>query len=169
MVLVCACGGGSGSTSVQPPPGSNPTNPCLAQGSRALTPVPNGTVCGTDQVCQTGACVACADGAPCVPDTTACHKGRLSCGTTPACVDTGAIADDGTVCGVDEVCSGTSGCIGCVEGEICQTGGACYYQSRLSCAQGPICLNQLGNFPDGSTCVDRHGNQGTCESGQCLP
>jgi hypothetical protein len=160
-VVACACGGGGGGGSEQPPPPIE--NPCLAAGKAAL----DGTVCGTDLVCQGGACVACADGASCVPDAAPCHQGRLSCGATPSCADAGETAADGTVCGVDEVCSYGS-CVYCVEGQICQTGGPCYYQSRQTCSQGPYCLNQLGNFPDGSTCVDQ-GKVGTCLAGECIP
>jgi hypothetical protein len=160
-VVACACGGsGSGDGGVTPPPPEG--DACLQSGKKVV----NGTACGAGLVCQGGACVACVDGDPCVPDTATCHAGQLSCGPKTTCVDTGATADDGTTCAVDHVCS-YGACQHCVEGEICQTGGPCYYQSRMSCSQGPYCLNLLGNFPDGSTCVD-HGQIGTCESGECM-
>ncbi len=52
---------------------------CVEVGSAA-----NGKMCETDKVCSDGNCVACADGASCVP-TNACHEGTLSCAAgTPA-------------------------------------------------------------------------------------
>jgi hypothetical protein len=150
--VLCACGGAG--SSVEPPP--LPDNPCLTAGVAVL----DGTVCGVNQACRTGACVACVEGAPCVPRPVTCNQGHLACGPTPTCVDTGAGAADGTVCGVQEVCSNAS-CAPCVEGEVCMTGGPCYSQSRMSCAHGPMC-DQLTVFPDGTPC-----GGGTCQDGVC--
>lgn len=170
VTVACAglsgCAGGHDGAPTPPPP--NDADPCLVQGKLALVPVPDGTACGGARVCRAGACVACVEGAPCAPSEARCAQGRLGCGATPSCVAEAGSADDGTVCGADQVCSrGT--CVACVEGEVCQTGGPCYYHSRLSCAQGPMCLNQLGNFPDGATCQIRPGQLGTCLDGECLP
>ena len=77
------------------------------------------------------------------------------------------MAADGTVCSANHVCS-NGACTYCVEGELCQTGGPCYYDSLSSCSHGVYCFNLRGNFPDGSTCVDG-GTVGHCESAQCLP
>jgi hypothetical protein len=125
-------------------------------------PVVDGTVCGTDLVCRSGACVACVDGAACVPSAATCHTGKLSCGTTPSCIDAGGTADDGTRCGIDMVCS-SAVCVGCVEGQVCMTGGECYYPITWSCSQGPIC-DVYVNYPDGAPCASGHG---TCWNGDC--
>ena len=60
---------------------------------------PDGTGCGTNQVCNTGACVTCQAGMSCTPNNP-CHTGALSCATgTPLCSDTGSNLPDGTGCG----------------------------------------------------------------------
>ncbi|MCA9668476.1 MAG: carboxypeptidase regulatory-like domain-containing protein, partial [Myxococcales bacterium] len=49
---------------------------------------PDGTSCGTDLVCNTGACVQCRSGASCQPSGKPCNNGALDCSTgTPTCVD----------------------------------------------------------------------------------
>ena len=62
--------------------------------------LPAGSTCGSGMVCNdTGACVACEEGAACETGN-ACETGRISCGTgSPVCVPSGN-RPAGTVCGV---------------------------------------------------------------------
>ena len=60
-------------------------------------PLPDGSACGADHVCNGGRCFPCEDGASCTLDDD-CHVGRISCGTgEPACEDVG-LQPDGTLC-----------------------------------------------------------------------
>src|SRR5205814_1821391 len=68
--------------------------------------LPNGTGCGTDQVCSGGSCVACAGGTACLP-ANPCHTGAIACGTgSPTCADTGFAIGDGAPCGSNLACQG---------------------------------------------------------------
>jgi hypothetical protein len=71
-------------------------------------PVPDGTSCGSGNVCSAGVCTTCTTSVSCTP-ANPCHTGKAGCGTSATCVDTG-VRPDNTYCGVDELCtSGTCG------------------------------------------------------------
>ena len=73
--------------------------------TRGKIALPNGTPCGTNEVCHKGACMACNAGVACTP-ADHCHLGETSCSTGVAvCSDTGVDATNGTVCGTNLVCS----------------------------------------------------------------
>jgi hypothetical protein len=84
------------------------TNVCTGgqstcQDTGAPNPAANGSSCGSNQVCENGACVACNPGAGCKAE---CQIGTVSCaGGTPTCVnlmpDPGA---EGQPCGNGGVC-----------------------------------------------------------------
>jgi hypothetical protein len=77
----------------------------------AVGPLPNGTPCGTGDVCSAGVCTTCTTSVSCTP-TNPCHTGQLGCGTSATCVDTG-VRPDNTYCGTESMCtSGTCGSAG---------------------------------------------------------
>jgi len=68
------------------------------------TSVANGTGCGTNQVCNAGACVPCTAGATCTP-TDPCKVGTTSCTTgTSVCLNSGN-RPVGTLCGAPQSCT----------------------------------------------------------------
>ena len=65
--------------------------------------LPNGTPCGTNMLCASGACSICRPAAACKPSNP-CHTGTTSCLTAaPVCEDTGTPVADGTTCGTNMV------------------------------------------------------------------
>jgi hypothetical protein len=81
------------------------TGSSLCIDASPLTPVANGTFCGAGQVCNAGACVACASGLPCSGNPNSCAAGVTSCLTgTSTCVD-GTQLPDGSACGSGTSCS----------------------------------------------------------------
>jgi hypothetical protein len=100
-----------------------PTNPCdlgvvdCSDGGCVDTGNPNtqanGTACGTNAVCDDGACNPCTAGVTCTP-ADPCHLGSTSCATgTSVCVDTGNpdTGADGNACGSSGVCC-AGACVG---------------------------------------------------------
>jgi hypothetical protein len=87
--------------------------------------VPDGTSCGTNQVCASGSCIACTQGASCTPSN-ACHTGTTDCSVgAAACTDTGSSLANGTSCGTSSVCE-SGACSACGGmGQYCCAGGAC--------------------------------------------
>ena len=58
--------------------------------------VANGTSCGANQVCNTGACVSCTAGVACGTNPNPCVEGSTSCATgTSTCVNTAALIANG--------------------------------------------------------------------------
>jgi hypothetical protein len=109
------------------------TNPCRTVGTLDCstgTPtcvttgnVPNGTSCGTNQVCDNGTCNACTQGASCTPSNP-CHTGTIDCASgVPVCKDTGSLGD-GTACPSGVCESGTCQACG-AQGQYCCAGGTC--------------------------------------------
>jgi hypothetical protein len=65
--------------------------------------MPNGTACGTNQVCNNGTCSACVAGATCTPSDT-CATGVTSCATgVSTCIPSGPnpTKPNGAACGVN--------------------------------------------------------------------
>lgn len=93
---------------------------CTATGN-----LPNGMSCGANEVCGSGTCNACTQGATCTPSN-ACHTGTVDCSSgTVVCTDTGTSLANGTACGASSVCeSGTCDACGAT-GQYCCAGGAC--------------------------------------------
>jgi len=59
----------------------------------------NGTSCGANEVCSSGACVGCVADAGCTPTTALCDLGTTSCTTgASTCVDLGPKIVSGTTC-----------------------------------------------------------------------
>ena len=67
--------------------------------------VADGTICGSNMVCKSGSCVACAANVQCTPTGQQCHTGLTSCATgTSVCVDMGNVQDN-------TACTGTNLCL----------------------------------------------------------
>jgi hypothetical protein len=127
-------------------------------------PAPNGTTCGTDQVCNGGACVACTAAVACTPAANPCHVGATSCATgASVCEDTGASVPDGTTCGTDAVCyAGT--CSACLADLPCTPAGNACHVGRTSCATGvSVCVDTGVNVESGASC----GEDLVCGGGTC--
>ena len=125
------------------------------------TDAPNGTVCGTNQVCSAGMCTNCTAGTACVP-ANPCHAGINVCSPSIACTDTGQSLSNGVVCGTDRVCN-AGACVSCAAGASCQPANACKTGST-SCATGsPVC-QESGNRPNGTSC----GSNMVCNAGSCV-
>jgi len=129
---------------------------CLEAGDQ-----PNGSVCGNNQVCSSGVCVACTAGPACVP-ANPCHAGITVCSPTIGCSDTGSNLANGTTCGADRVCNAGS-CVSCAAGSSCQPGNVCK-TGATSCATGsPVCV-ESGNRANGTSC----GTNMVCTGGSCV-
>jgi hypothetical protein len=125
------------------PTGVNLINDLAGLGSPCVNQ-PNGTVCGTNQVCNNERCVACTGGVSCVP-TNPCHNGTISCSTGVTCVDTNTNVPDGTT-GLD-----------CVPANPCHSGVG-------QCTAGAFSCQDLGTLaPDGASC----GSNLVCSVGRC--
>jgi len=126
----------------------------------------NGTACGTDQVCNGGACASCVAGDACTtqPDPL-CHVGVHDCSTgTQQCIN-GAARSNGTTCGTDQVCNGGA-CVACVAGDVCtsQPDQLCHVGVH-DCSTGALqCINGAA-LPDGTSC----GAGQSCNAGACVP
>jgi hypothetical protein len=169
---VCSAGGCTACTAGL---ACTPTNPCDAGITSCATgtqqcldtgvPVGNGSLCGTNLVCDAGACSACTAGLVCTP-ANPCHAGTTSCATgTQQCVDTGANVQDGTSCGAGQVCSvGT--CNPCAAGATCVPADACD-AGVISCTTGTaVCTDTGANSAvNGTTC----GTNQVCLNGTCSP
>jgi len=128
-------------------------------------PLPNGTSCGTNLVCNAGACASCTAGVACTtnPDTL-CHDGATSCATgTSACVD-GAAKANGTTCGTNQVCN-TGACVSCTANVACtgQPDAICHV-GVTNCSTGTsTCVNGAA-LSNGTAC----GSNLVCDNGACV-
>lgn len=139
---------------------------CSATGAqcRSAAPMPDGTTCGAGRICQAGECTACAEGMGCAPSAAPCHKGTLSCKSSPQCIDTGALAVDGTSCGQNQVCK-AGACATCVAGRSCTVPGAPCRAGVTACDTGSeVCLDKGQNAPNGTGC----GQDKVCSAGSCV-
>jgi hypothetical protein len=120
-----------------------------------------GTPCGTNQVCNQGACVACASGVACNPSGNPCQTGVTSCASgAPTCVPMGN-APDGASCGAGEVCS-KGACTACVAGAPCTPAGNPCQIGATSCSTGQATCLSTGDVADGTACT-----VGICCGGTC--
>jgi hypothetical protein len=126
---------------------------------------PNGTVCGTNQICQAGLCGGdCLMSAACTP-ANRCHVGAISCSTgTSICADTTTSLANGTACGSDMICSAGT-CVACSANNACAPVGTTCKAGTTSCATGVSVCVQTGNAADGSSC----GTGVVCKTGACVP
>ena len=124
---------------------------------------PNGTSCGSGQVCKDGACTACLAGDSCNP-ANPCHEGTLDCtGGNVTCKDSGRTKTAGTQCGSNKVCSPSGECVACVAGADCELPGEACKAGKIECGSGaPQCL-AAGNQSNGKAC----GNGRVCRDGSC--
>jgi hypothetical protein len=130
------------------------TSVCGETGNR-----PNGMSCGTNLVCNAGACVPCAAGGACTPSNP-CHNGTLTCNTgTSVCTDSGTLVADGKSCGMNLVCK-TGSCVSCTAGTTCSPTNPCKL-GKTSCATGSSVCVDSGNKPLGTLC----GAAQSCTSG----
>jgi sugar lactone lactonase YvrE len=129
--------------------------------------LPDGTPCGTNQVCDSGVCVACSEGGACTYAPDECHRGQLSCdtGLPQTCEDSGLNSPDGTPCMGSMFClSGT--CTACNQGSSCSPSLSPCHRGTISCGNGtPVCTDTGTNAPDGVPCV---GAGMFCSSGACI-
>jgi hypothetical protein len=128
--------------------------------------LPNGTTCGTNQVCTQGVCGACTAGGSCVP-ADLCHVGTASCATGQQTCVPGAALADGTVCGngltcIQGLCGSCTAGLPCAPSNPCHTGVTTCAGNVTSCAD-------TGSVANGTNCgtnlVCSQGTCGTCTAG----
>ncbi len=129
-----------------------------------MGPQPQGTICGTNEVCNSGNCISCQQGLACTPTGNACHTGSMDCSSgSPVCTDTMGVLANGASCGQGKVCSGGS-CVSCVAGGVCSPTNAPCHVGAFACDTGvPICIDQQTNVSDGTGC----GMNEVCLGGSC--
>jgi hypothetical protein len=134
---------------------------CLDSGD-----APDGTNCGIDRVCKTGACTSCVAGTVCTGNPGGmCKLGVVACGTASGCID-GENVGAGAACGSNMVCNGNGLCVMCEAGKACTTNpGAPCKTGVTECTTGaPKCVD-TGNTAAGTTC----GTNQVCNgSGTCV-
>jgi hypothetical protein len=134
---------------------------CVATGGE----VPNGTLCGSNEVCSNGSCVSCTAGAACTPSGNPCQLGVTSCSTGQStCLSTGKDIANGTVCGTNEVCSNGS-CGSCTAGISCSPSSNPCQTGTTSCSSGlPTCVSTGQDIANGTVC----GTNEVCSGGSCV-
>ena len=151
-----------------------PANPCHAGQLDCSSGSPvcqdtgdamDGTVCGSDQVCNQGTCSACKAGGDCAPLANDCHEGIYSCSTgTQVCVDKEINAADGLTCGNGSQVCNTGHCIACAQGASCVPTNACHTGS-IDCSTGsPVCTDLGATLSNGQSC----GMDSVCNGGVCI-
>jgi hypothetical protein len=121
----------------------------------------NGSSCGTDSVCNAGACATCAANAACTPSQGSCVQGRKDCSTgVEQCVAVGPLAD-GTPCATG-ICN-AGACAACASGAPCTPTNSCH-TGALGCGTTPSCVD-TGSRGDNVYC----GVGGLCTAGTCGP
>jgi hypothetical protein len=123
-------------------------------------PAQQGANCGGSNVCLSGTCQTCPNGASCTPSTNPCHVGVVSCSSGYACNDTGAFGPNGVSCGSGEVCSGGSCLTGCwIAGQYVAPGAG----NTCATCQPDVSTSSSSPVPDGTAC----GPNQACISGGC--
>jgi sugar lactone lactonase YvrE len=163
----------------------DPQNPCevgtvsCSQGPscEANGDAVDGASCGADQVCSSGECVDCVEGSLCKPAGAAnqCKTGLLSCKDGPVCEPSSTLAP-GAECGAGMVCDSGAHCVACVPDAKCTPSDDCH-QGKMTCTNGPACVDQQTFVADGSVCQGSDvynfctaGSCGPCTNGNaCLP
>ena len=126
--------------------------------------VPNGTPCGTNQVCNGGTCNDCQSNASCNPGGNTCVTGYVDCTSgAPVCTKNG-VAAAGTACGSNQVCDGNGGCGACTAGTTCNPGGNVCQTGTTSCSTGSATCTSVSNVADGTSC----GSNQVCAGGSCV-
>ena len=120
----------------------------------------DGTVCGADQVCNGGSCIACKAGQSCVPAV--CKVGVTDCSSGAQVCASAQNAPDGTNCGAGKVCV-AGGCVTCAQGAACNPAGNTCQQGTINCAGGVPSCTFTANVADGTGC----GPSQTCQAGAC--
>ncbi len=148
---------------------TDPANPCkmgvldCSSGTPTctnLTASPDGTSCGTGQVCSAGSCTACVQGGSCTDAANSCLTGTQDCTTGPKCNNLQP-ANNGTSCGQNMACL-NSVCT-CQPGAPCTSAtDACQIGTVTCTANAPSCGN-LHTAANGASC----GQNQACLSGQC--
>jgi hypothetical protein len=124
---------------------------CTDQG----TPAPNGTSCGTNQVCNAGQCGACSANVQCTP-TNACHTGLTSCASgAQVCVDTGNPQVNGTGCTGADLCNKTYTCMG----------GMCTGSNPITCSAMDQCHSVGTCDMTTGKCSNPVATGATCDDG----
>jgi alpha-tubulin suppressor-like RCC1 family protein len=138
---------------------ANGTPTCVDQ----LTNLQNGTVCGTNLVCNGGSCLGCVAGNPCTPNGNVCETGTTVCSSgSSVCMLTGNVAP-GMGCGSNMVCNGGS-CLTCSANTPCTPPNAPCHVGAQSCSSGaPVCVDQNTPATNGTTC----GTNLACAGGSC--
>jgi hypothetical protein len=138
-----------------------PTNPChigqttcsstgVLSCADTQTPQANGTACGTNRVCNNGACGGCALGTACTPSNL-CRTGAIACTTGLAVCSENGEKPNGTSCGTGMVCQAGQ-CKPCQEGAACTPANPCH-QGTLACATGtPVCTDKGTLLAAGTSC-----------------
>lgn len=127
---------------------------------------PDGMTCGTDQVCSSGACVACQQDAPCTPTGNDCHNGVTDCSAGPVCNEQQANATDGTACKSSggRYCK-SGACVPCNAGDPCVLPSNPCRVGQIACGVfGPSCSATGGLAQDGTGC----GQGQICMTGSCV-
>ena len=142
-----------------------PLNPCMtgtttcASGTpvcvETTTPVPSGTSCGANQVCNAGICTACIQDALCASDELCASTATILCATgTPVCTPL-AWLPAGATCGAlpDLFCNAAHVCGSCTPGASCTPGNTCAASGSVNCSTGePVCVDGP-LLPAGTVCV----------------
>jgi hypothetical protein len=125
----------------------------------------NGTGCGTNMVCNNGACVACTAGGACTGNPSICKNGVYSCSTgMQTCAD-GSNKMGGTSCGTNMVCDGNGNCGLCTANQTCTGNPNPCYTGLTSCTTGTMVCNNNTPKAAGTPC----GTNLVCNgSGTCV-
>jgi hypothetical protein len=124
--------------------------------------VPAGQACGTGNICNAaGNCVACQDGASCVPTATPCYSGTISC-ATGACTASATALANGATCGTDAVCD-VGVCVSCKANQPCTPSAGACVQGHTDCSTGSQTCVAIGPVADGTPC----GTGQVCSAGAC--
>jgi hypothetical protein len=133
---------------------------CTANGNQ-----PDGTMCGVNLYCHSGACTSCVQSEPCTPPSNPCGLGGLNC-TTDTCVQNG-LQPPGTQCGANLVCNSAGACVPCSAMLTCTPANPCD-QGLTNCSSGAsVCMDTgaANSGMNGMACSAVPN--GVCNNGTC--